>query len=64
MTECTGSVQFMGKDAPVFGNVVKVGQVASEFSAYDRKTRRFNQEDANLSREIAIIVVSMDRFLL
>lgn len=89
--ERTGLIQFAGKDAPVLGADIEVGQIAPEFSAHtlawetqamlattsgkvriiaavpsletsvcDRETRRFNQEAANLSQDIAIVVISTD----
>ena len=89
--ERTGLIEFKGKDAPVVGPDITVGQLAPEFHAHtlewklipvlestkgktriiaslpsletsvcDRETRRFNQEAANLSKEIGVLVVSMD----
>lgn len=89
--ERTGLIQFAGKDAPVLGADIEIGQTAPEFSAHtltwenqamlastsgkvriiaavpsldtsvcDRETRRFNQEAANLSSDITIIVISTD----
>ncbi len=89
--ERAGLIQFAGKDAPILGSDVEVGQTAPEFTAHtltwetlpmlaatsrkvriiaavpsldtsvcDRETRRFNQEAANLSQDIAIIVISTD----
>lgn len=89
--ERTGLIQFAGKDAPILGADIEIGQTAPEFSAHtltwetqsmlastggkvriiasvpsletsvcDRETRRFNQEAANLSQDIAVIVISTD----
>lgn len=48
--------------ASTAGKVRIIAAVPSlETSVCDRETRRFNQEAANLSKDIAILVVSMDQ---